>query len=128
MYAIIKTGGKQYKVSEGDVIYVEKLGVEDEAVVTFDEVLAVGEGESLKVGAPTVEGAKVVCYIGNVREQKIVRKSKDGQNIVSTRTIDPVLVKGDKVLVFHKRRRKGYRKLNGHRQQFTELVVKEIIG
>ncbi|MBQ3181354.1 MAG: 50S ribosomal protein L21, partial [Clostridia bacterium] len=61
MYAIIKTGGKQYKVSEGDVIYVEKLGVEDEAVVTFDEVLAVGEGESLKVGAPTVEGATVTA-------------------------------------------------------------------
>jgi large subunit ribosomal protein L21 len=90
--------------------------------------LLVDNDGAITVGAPTVEGAKVVCYIGNVREMKIVRKSKDGKNIETTRTIDPTLVKGDKVLVFHKRRRKGYRKLNGHRQQFTELVVKEIIG
>ena len=59
MYAILKTGGKQYKVSEGDVIYVEKLGVEDGATVTFDEVLAVGEGDKLTVGAPYVSGAAV---------------------------------------------------------------------
>ena len=59
MYAILETGGKQYKVSEGDVIYVEKLGVEDGTSVTFDKVLAVGEGADLKVGAPYVEGATV---------------------------------------------------------------------
>ena len=57
MYAILETGGKQYKVSEGDVIYVEKLGVEDGAAVTFDKVLAVGEGDSLTVGTPYVAGA-----------------------------------------------------------------------
>ena len=61
MYAIIKTGGKQYKVSEGDVIYVEKLGVADDEAVTFSEVLAVGEGDSLKVGTPLVEGATVTA-------------------------------------------------------------------
>lgn len=61
MYAILKTGGKQYKVSEGDVIYVEKLGVEDGATVTFDEVLAVGEGDKLTVGAPYVSGAAVTA-------------------------------------------------------------------
>ena len=59
MYAILKTGGKQYKVSEGDVIYVEKLGVEDGATVSFDEVLVVGEGDSITVGAPYVSGAVV---------------------------------------------------------------------
>ena len=62
MYAILKTGGKQYKVSEGDVIYVEKLGVEDGATVTFDEVLAVGEGDKLTVGAPYVSGAAVTRH------------------------------------------------------------------
>ena len=59
MYAILETGGKQYRVSEGDVIYVEKLGVDAEQTVTFDKILAVGEGQELKVGAPYVEGATV---------------------------------------------------------------------
>ena len=67
MYAILKTGGKQYKVSEGDVIYVEKLGVEDGATVSFDEVLVVGEGDSITVGAPYVSGAVVT---GTVREDR----------------------------------------------------------
>ena len=65
MYAILKTGGKQYKVSEGDVIYVEKLGVEDGATVTFDEVLAVGEGDSITVGAPYVSGAAVTGTVSS---------------------------------------------------------------
>lgn len=63
MYAILKTGGKQYKVSEGDVIYVEKLGVEDGATVSFDEVLVVGEGDSITVGAPYVSGAVVTARL-----------------------------------------------------------------
>ena len=63
MYAIVVTGGKQYKVSEGDVIYVEKLGVEDGSSVTFDKVLAVGEGADLKVGAPYVDGATVSATV-----------------------------------------------------------------
>ena len=129
MYAIVEINGQQFKAEAGKKLFVHHIkGAQNDTTVEFDRVLLLDNEGTVTVGAPTVEGAKVVCYIGNVREQKIVRKSKDGQNIVTTRTIDPTLVKGDKVLVFLKRRRKGYRKLNGHRQQFTELVVKEIIG
>ena len=129
MYAIVEINGQQFKAEAGKKLFVHHIkGAQNDTTVEFDRVLLLDNEGTVTVGAPTVEGAKVVCYIGNVREQQIVRKSKDGQNIVTTRTIDPTLVKGDKVLVFHKRRRKGYRKLNGHRQQFTELVVKEIIG
>ena len=129
MYAIVEINGQQFKAEAGKKLFVHHIkGAQNDTTVEFDRVLLLDKDGAVTVGAPTVEGAKVVCYIGNVREQQIVRKSKDGQNIVTTRTIDPTLVKGDKVLVFHKRRRKGYRKLNGHRQQFTELVVKEIIG
>ena len=129
MYAIVEINGQQFKAEAGKKLFVHHIkGAQNDTTVEFDRVLLLDKEGAVTVGAPTVEGAKVVCYIGNVREQQIVRKSKDGQNIVTTRTIDPALVKGDKVLVFHKRRRKGYRKLNGHRQQFTELVVKEVIG
>ena len=129
MYAIVEINGQQFKAEAVKKLFVHHIkGAQNDTTVEFDRVLLVDNDGAITVGAPTVEGAKVVCYIGNVREMNIVRKSKDGKNIVTTRTIDPTLVKGDKVLVFHKRRRKGYRKLNGHRQQFTELVVKEIIG
>ena len=129
MYAIVEINGQQFKAEAGKRLFVHHIkGAQNDTTVEFDRVLLLEKDGAVTVGVPTVEGAKVVCHIGEVREQKIVRKSKDGQNIVTTRTIDPTLVKGDKVLVFHKRRRKGYRKLNGHRQQFTELVVKEIIG
>ena len=129
MYAIVEINGQQFKAEAGKKLFVHHIkGAQNDTTVEFDRVLLLDKEGAVTVGAPTVEGAKVVCYISNVREQKIVRKSKDGQNIVTTREINPALVKGDKVLVFHKRRRKGYRKLNGHRQQFTELVVKEIIG
>ena len=129
MYAIVEINGQQFKAEAGKKLFVHHIkGAQNDTTVEFDRVLLLDKEGAVTVGAPTVEGANVVCYIGNVREMKIVRKSKDGHNIVTTRTIDPTLVKGDKVLVFHKRRRKGYRKLNGHRQQFTELVVKEIIG
>ncbi len=129
MYAIVEINGQQFKAEAGKKLYVHHIkGAQNDTTVEFDRVLLLDNEGAVTVGAPTVEGAKVVCYIGNVREMKQTRKSKDGQNIVTTRVIDPALVKGDKVLVFHKRRRKGYRKLNGHRQQFTELVVKEIIG
>ena len=77
---------------------------ESGAVVEFEKVLLVDNNGEVKVGVPTVEGAKVVCEV-----------------------LSP-LVKGDKVLIFHKKRRKGYRKLNGHRQQFTEVSVKEIVA
>ena len=129
MYAIVEINGQQFKAEAGKKLFVHHIkGAQNDTTVEFDRVLLLDKDGAVTVGAPTVEGAKVVCHIGEVREQKIVRKSKDGQNIVTTRVIDPALVKGDKVLVFHKRRRKGYRKLNGHRQQFTELVVKEVIG
>ena len=74
MYAILVTGGKQYKVSEGDVIYVEKLGVEDGASVTFDKVLAVGEGADLKVGTPYVEGATVTGTADKTGKQKKINR------------------------------------------------------
>ena len=129
MYAIVEINGQQFKAEAGKKLFVHHIkGAQNDTTVEFDRVLLLDKDGAVTVGAPTVEGAKVVCYIGNVREQQIVRKSKDGQNIVTTRTIDPTLVKGDKVLVFHKRRRKGYRKLNGHRQQFSEIVIKEVIA
>ena len=98
MYAILVTGGKQYKVSEGDVIYVEKLGVEDGATVTFDQVLAVGEGADLKVGAPYVEGATVVGTADKTGKQK-------------------------KINIFKMKPKKGYRKRQGHRQPYTKVTV-----
>ena len=98
MYAIMKTGGKQYKVSEGDVIYVEKLGMEDGTTVTFDEVLAVGEGEELTVGAPYVSGAAVTGTV-----------EKTG--------------KGKKINIFKMKSKKGYRNRQGHRQPFTKVTI-----
>ena len=102
MYAIIKTGGKQYKVSEGDVIYVEKLGVADDETVTFGEVLAVGEGDAIKVGAPYVDGASVT-----------------GKALVGEG-------KGKKIIVFKYKAKKGYAKKQGHRQHFTKVVIEKI--
>ena len=107
MFAIVEINGQQFKAEAGKKLFVHHIkGAQNDTTVEFDRVLLLDKEGAVTVGAPTVEGAKVVCYIGNVREQKIVRKSKDGQNIVTTRTIDPAMVKGDKVLVFHKRRRK----------------------
>ncbi len=100
MYAIIATGGKQYKVSEGDIIRVEKLGVEAGETYTFDQVLAVNDGE-LKVGQPTVAGAKVTASVMG-----------DG--------------KAKKVIVYKYKRKTGYHKKNGHRQAYTELKIESI--
>lgn len=100
MYAIIATGGKQYKVSEGDVIRVEKLGVEAGSTFTFDQVLLVG-GEDVKVGNPTVAGATV--------EASVVG---DG--------------KAKKVIVYKYKRKTGYHKKNGHRQAYTEVKIEKI--
>ena len=102
MYAIIATGGKQYKVSEGDVIKVEKLGVEAGSAYTFDQVLVVG-GEAVKVGTPTVDGAKV--------EASVVSEGK-----------------GKKVIVYKYKRKTGYHKKNGHRQLFTQVKIDSIVG
>ncbi len=105
MYVIVEINGQQFKAEQGKKLFVHHIqNVENGAVVEFDRVLLVDNDGAVKVGAPTVEGAKVVCEV-----------------------LSP-LVKGDKVLVFHKKRRKGYRKLNGHRQQFTEVSVKEIVA
>ena len=100
MYAIIATGGKQYKVSEGDVIRVEKLDVEEGASYEFDQVLAISDGE-LTVGAPTVEGA-------------VVKATVLGEG------------KGKKVIVYKYKRKTGYHKKNGHRQPYTELKIESI--
>ena len=105
MYAIVEINGQQFKVEEGKKIFVNHLqSAEAGQTVEFDKVLLVEKDGAVSVGAPAVEGAKVVCEV-----------------------VSP-LVKGDKVLVFHKKRRKGYRKLNGYRHQFTEVSVKEVIA
>lgn len=100
MYAVIKTGGKQYRVAAGDVIKIEKLDGEIGQTVDFDQVLMVG-GDDAKIGTPIVDGAKVSA---EVLEQG----------------------KGDKVLIFKKKRRHKYRRLRGHRQQQTVLRISDI--
>ena len=102
MYAIIATGGKQYKVSEGDIITIEKLSVEAGEKVTFDQVLVVG-GDDLKVGDPTVAGATV--------EASVVENGK-----------------AKKVIVYKYKRKTGYHKKNGHRQQYTKVKIEKING
>ena len=102
MYAIIATGGKQYKVSEGDIITIEKLGVEAGEKVTFDQVLVVG-GDDLKVGDPTVNGASV--------EASVVKEGR-----------------AKKVIVYKYKRKTGYHKKNGHRQAFTQVKIEKING
>jgi large subunit ribosomal protein L21 len=103
MYAVIKTGGKQYRVSPGDLMVVEKLVGEPGANVAFGEVLMVGEGEAVTVGAPTVAGASVSA------------------TLIETR-------KGEKVKIFKKIRRQGYRRTRGHRQHETVLRVVGVTG
>ena len=97
MYAVIKTGGKQYRVQPGDLLVVEKLGGEPGAAVAFGDVLMLGDGETVTVGAPTVAGASVAAIL------------------IETR-------KGEKIKVFKKIRRQGYRRTGGHRQ--TESVLR----
>ena len=101
MNAIIVTGGKQYKVAEGDVIYIEKLEQEAGESVTFDRVLAVLDGDNTRFGAPVVEGASV--------EGKIVKNGK-----------------GKKIRVFKYRPKKGYRRRQGHRQPYTKVEIGKI--
>ncbi len=102
MFAVIKTGGKQYKVAKDDVIVIEKLEGEAGAAVSFDSVLMVGEGAETKAGAPFVEGASVAAEV-----------------VEQTR--------GDKVLIFKKKRRKNHRRLNGHRQDLTVVRITDIL-
>ena len=100
MYAIIATGGKQYKVSEGDIITIEKLGADAGQTVTFDQVLAVNNGE-LTVGSPTVANATVTASV-----------IKEGR--------------AKKVIVYKYKRKTGYHKKNGHRQLFTQVKIDKI--
>ncbi len=104
MYAIVEMQGQQFKVEAGKKLFINRMEAEKGAVVEFDKVLLVDNDGKIKVGAPTVKGAKVVCEV------------LDNE------------CRGEKVLVFHKKRRKGYKKLTGHRQDLTNLVVKEIIA
>ncbi len=103
MYAVLKTGGKQYKVAEGDVLFVEKLEGEVDSTVEFTEILAVANDDGIKVGAPLVDGAKVVC--------KVLAQDK-----------------AKKIIVFKYKAKKDYRKKQGHRQPYTKLVVEEIMA
>jgi len=105
MYVVVEINGQQFKAEEGKKLFVHHIqDAENGATVEFDKVLLVDKDGAVEVGTPTIEGAKVVC------------------EVLSS------LVKGEKVLVFHKKRRKGHRKLNGHRQQFTEVSIKEIVA
>ena len=101
MYAVIKTGGKQHKVSEGDVIAIEKVSGGKGETVIFDEVLMVSRGEDIKVGTPFLEGVRV-----------------SGEIIDQT--------KAKKINVFKMKRRKGFKKKTGHRQKLTRMKIKEI--
>ena len=101
MHAIIVTGGKQYKVAEGDTLFIEKLPVEAGDQVVFDQVLAVLDGDKATFGAPVVEGAKVTASV-----------VKNG--------------KGKKVIVFKYKPKKGYRRKQGHRQPYTKVTIGKI--
>ena len=106
MYVIVEIQGQQFKAEKDKFLYVHYLGegAAEGSSVEFDRVLLVDNEGAVTVGAPTVEGAKVVCE---------VKKN---------------LVKGDKVIVFKKKRRKDYRRKNGHRQYFTQVVIKDIVA
>ncbi|MGM9632681.1 MAG: 50S ribosomal protein L21 [Eubacteriales bacterium] len=103
MFAIIQTGGKQYKVSEGEIIFVEKLDVNEGETVVFDCVKALSDGESFKVGTPTVEGAKVTANV-----------LKNG--------------KGKKIYVLKYKSKKNEKKKIGHRQPYTKVQITAIQG
>ena len=101
MFAVITTGGKQYKVNEGDTVFVEKLAAEDGAEVVFDKVLVAGEGADVKVGAPTVDGAKVTA--------KVVKSGKS-----------------KKITVFTYKPKKNEKRKMGHRQPYTKVEIVKI--
>ncbi|AEV67870.1 50S ribosomal protein L21 [Acetivibrio clariflavus] len=101
MYAIIETGGKQYKVQEGEVLFIEKLAQEEGSSVTFDKVVAVSSGDKVEFGAPYVSGAKV--------QAKVLNHGKD-----------------KKIIVFKYKPKKGYRRKQGHRQPYTKVQIEKI--
>lgn len=105
MYAIVEINGQQFKAEQGKKLFVHHIkDVEEGKTVEFDKVLLLDKDGSIEVGTPTVNGAKIVCEV-----------------------LRP-LVKGDKVIVFRMKRRKSERKRNGHREQFTEIQIKEIVA
>ena len=101
MHAIIETGGKQYKVAEGDTLFIEKLPQEADETVTFDKVLAILDGDNTTIGTPVVAGAKV--------DASIVKNGK-----------------GKKIRIFKYNPKKGYRKRQGHRQPYTKVTIGKI--
>tara|TARA_R100000935_G_scaffold49214_1_gene74398 strand:- start:49130 stop:49663 length:534 start_codon:yes stop_codon:yes gene_type:complete len=103
MYAIVEIAGQQFKVAKDQKVYVHRLQDEEGSKVTFDNVLLLEDGSNITIGAPAIDGAAV--------EAKVIKH-----------------LKGDKVIVFKKKRRKGYKKKNGHRQYLTELVIEGIIA
>lgn len=102
MYAVFRTGGKQFRAEPGGRIRVPSLDVDEGESVTFDEVLLTSDGEDVAVGTPTVDGASITA--------EVVAHGRD-----------------DKVIVFKRKRRKGYRRKQGHRQGFTEIRIEEIV-
>ena len=103
MYAIVETAGQQFKVAKDQKVYIHRLKEDEGKKVTFNNVLLVEDGSNITIGAPAIDGAAV--------EAKVVKH-----------------LKGDKVIVFKKKRRKGFRKKNGHRQYLTELVIESIVA
>jgi large subunit ribosomal protein L21 len=103
MYVIVDIQGQQFKVELDQKLFVHRINAEQGAIVEFNKVMLADKDGAVTVGAPAIEGAKVVVEVLSH-------------------------VKGDKVLIFKKKRRKGYRRLNGHRQQFSEVRVKEIVA
>ena len=103
MYVIVDIQGQQFKVQKDQKLFVHRINANEGDSVEFSNVLLIGNGEDFTIGTPTVEGAKVVVEVLSH-------------------------VKGDKVLVFKKKRRKGYQKMNAHRQQLSQILVKDIIS
>jgi len=103
MYAIVEIAGQQFKVAKDKKVFVHRLPVEEGAEVSFDNVLLIGDGDAVTIGAPAIEGARVGA--------KVLKH-----------------LKGDKVIVFKKKRRKGYRKKTGHRQQFSQIIIEDIVA
>lgn len=102
MYAIVEIAGKQFKVTQDQQLYTPQLNAEAGSDITFDKILLVEEGDKIAIGTPTVAGAKVM---GKVLDH----------------------VRGDKVIVFKKKRRKGYKKTQGHRQDYTKVLIERIV-
>ena len=102
MYAIVEIAGKQFKVTQNQQLYTPQLNVEPGSAITFDKVLLVEDSEKVAIGTPTVAGAKVT---GKVLDH----------------------IRGDKIIVFKKKRRKGYKKTQGHRQDYTKVLIENIV-